>query len=1773
MQFTELLTTVNHLTTKEEVEICFKALRQDELIWKGVLDFTSDPISLEKLIEKGETMNTRSISLLSIDPLIDLTKYPKTSFTGEVLERLMFEYEAYIQSETAIHQFSQAAVLAAALIEKRKITAQWKNVVLEILSRMKITSSEKFEHFWKTVFAITSNLAEDKDEFFTDLLALQQPEIGLGIFVHSILCLPVNETEKADLLVNQLQHTGAQLQSNALRKLYESSNPGLVRSVATRLLERYSNINLDEQPSSNYWNNPSSSLQFALQCQSAADIAQFAGDTPTALAFTNKSLEILNAIGIISKIKMAGMNNDGIPAISKEQFSEKELAQPEIVSELVYGRIGNDSEVASNQKVYPVKVLHQSQEMIAAGNSELACQELDKVFTALTDDEVEEMLFNGSRFNPNWDAVEVLEILLESNANEKAARVANILLHRNPTNERINLAAVKAFEKSSNFASETKGWETLAVLNPYSVEIKRNLGKAYQKTGNIEDAYAVMNSLVSGEEQAEESDLLEFAEIALGLGKTEEVLRAAGKVLDQNAENSSALTFSGLAYFKKGEVDAAIKSLEKAIEIPGDDPRSWIVLSDIYAQNGDLDKSLNILKEGLAANPDQKSLEVAYAKGLMQIGSTADAYPLLRRLSDSVTDHEIDVLLIDAMKQLGIEDIGVVLDEIMKRYPDDIHVQAEYGKNLVDNGKLSEGLAVLKNIRSEISENSDWMTAYVEALLNNDASGFRFTQKIANKELNEAIGLIDKAIDNKPENTKAKILKGELLTKLHKFNEAISIFGQILETEKTLEEKWLARLNADLAKSAAAVGKYEIALASIEEAINIQPDWIGLQQEKTEILMLANELTQAETQLAHTLEVCPNSVENSIWAAQMLHKLGKTDEAEQILGSALEKSPKSLGLQVLAMELTGNQDRPDSSADQLEKLKTLIANSNDANEIIRAAAVLAKYGQDEDVITALRRAGELGSVDAWINLAGLYRSLEDQVRCLETLGRIEEMDPVVSLFKAEVEFHTGNIEKAYELISNSSNDPVDFDFEPVFLPGMWQEFLNSTNPKMFLWLTMDLQNSCSQDSLERANEWIKAYPNNGEAYIFGIEVALACGAKDAYDNFLNISQNEGTNRQSRQLDMLRIERDQDQQIFALSAEDSNGDVNCETGNDPVLITRVRSLVAEGQLSDAELKFTEFIADFSDLQRTSCIFRIGLLRNTIKAAMSVNRWKDAVDLFKQYGREFTSNDGMNLIFLETLVRAVEFFNSAQGLEVDTHLPWNALYVASLQEDINTLALNVRKDRIEKTQHWVLRGNLALNPDHENVRALALITPQADDVAAMMAGLRATDQVNIALQVARKFENAPCVLFELAQCLCEDETDKAVEVLQRSLEISPDQPLSLRMLSKLEEILGNRMEAAENLELAINLWPNEPRWHTKAADLLTELGNLDAPVDHLQAALEINPNNTDVLFKLGMAHIMRQDPESGLKCLNEMANKEPNRADVWEAIADAHQVAGNFNQALEAAEKASNADPFAVRPHLQAGKVYWNQGEIEKALNQVKLAISLDPEDADSYVFLARLLQEKEENGKALETLERASQCKTVTVRTLIEHATLLKKINGAAAARDLLATFSQKFPENPELLKLLAEAEEECGDLRKAEAAAKRALEMHPEETELHLFLGNIQEKNGNLDQAAHYFSQAIVHDPNEADAYIKLSQAFAKQREFGKAREVLEEGIRRAPEDIDLYMACANLLKDAKDYRAAEQMLRKASTIDPRNLAVHRQLGAVLALNLVHQSQEVSSHL
>ncbi|MEN4099337.1 MAG: hypothetical protein ROW52_05395, partial [Anaerolineaceae bacterium] len=78
-----------------------------------------------------------------------------------------------------------------------------------------------------------------------------------------------------------------------------------------------------------------------------------------------------------------------------------------------------------------------------------------------------------------------------------------------------------------------------------------------------------------------------------------------------------------------------------------------------------------------------------------------------------------------------------------------------------------------------------------------------------------------------------------------------------------------------------------------------------------------------------------------------------------------------------------------------------------------------------------------------------------------------------------------------------------------------------------------------------------------------------------------------------------------------------------------------------------------------------------------------------------------------------------------------------------------------------------------------------------------------------------------------------------------------------------------------------------------------------------------------------------------------------------------------------------------------------------------------------------------------------------------------------------------------------------------------------------------------------------------------------------------QQAIEIAPNDPRPYYQSALIMREGKDYVGAEAMLRKASKLAPNDVSIRRQLGAIIALNLVHtasanaagNSNEVKTYL
>jgi tetratricopeptide (TPR) repeat protein len=238
--------------------------------------------------------------------------------------------------------------------------------------------------------------------------------------------------------------------------------------------------------------------------------------------------------------------------------------------------------------------------------------------------------------------------------------------------------------------------------------------------------------------------------------------------------------------------------------------------------------------------------------------------------------------------------------------------------------------------------------------------------------------------------------------------------------------------------------------------------------------------------------------------------------------------------------------------------------------------------------------------------------------------------------------------------------------------------------------------------------------------------------------------------------------------------------------------------------------------------------------------------------------------------------------------------------------------------------------------------------------------------------------------------------------------------------------------------------------------------------------------------------------------------------------------------------------------------------------VQTVLESQPDNPEALYLLARSLEKLNRPDEALAALEKAMPLFENPFPLKFESVQLLRRSNGLEAALAEIQEMVVHYPRQPELFATLSEWLQEGGKEDHAVQAARLALQYDQGQlslehrARLNYLIGVQMQSAGQLDQAIHHLSEAVENSPDHVEAYLALGETYQERREHKQALKTYQKAINNTDADFRPYYHAGQVLKECKDYLAAEAMLRRAAQIAPDEVSVHRLLGAVVALNLVH---------
>ncbi|WP_299028749.1 tetratricopeptide repeat protein [uncultured Thermanaerothrix sp.] len=1326
---------------------------------------------------------------------------------------------------------------------------------------------------------------------------------------------------------------------------------------------------------------------------------------------------------------------------------------------------------------------------------------------------------------------------------------------------------------------------------PQSIPIRRKLARAYERLEAWEKALEEWRHL-TGDETLEDkiNDRMSLIYCAIQVGRFQEAFEECQRVLNDSPENGMAYAYLGVILLENGEMEEAVQALTQATLLCPTEAYPWVKLAEYYQRHGEVTKAIDTLRSASLVLPTSAEIHLALGKILLERGNLSEALPYLRRASDlTPNSYEANLLLIQTLLGLGYhEESQAVLMRAGAHWPDDPHLI--FLKACLQQRLGAEAHQVRETMRSLLDHGDvrpEWAWFYLKTLWNKDEDLLNLGAHALPEELEQAQALLRRLLVQQPDNQNAQLLMGCVLLARGQSEVALSIFQTLESDRKSLEYCKQAVLLGGIGMSALKQHQPEVALAALEEAIALCPEWPRLHMALAEVYASLNLKAAAQETANRLLDHFADDLEVVEWFVQFANQEQWIEEKIKGLEQATALVPQcgTYWLRLAdALAEGGEEERA------LEILTTLSSQPHlDATVVSMLSQRL--YARNNYLLAAHSLCRLKGEAEFW----NKERSL--QVALLSFLAGELETARAALLETLEMapDWLPARVVQAYWLTREGRASEAVAVLEAILQQRLDDPLFEDSDIKDW---THDLLQKGGIDFSRGAVHFLYArlklrLGDIETAYVHFVRAATLCPQALAYRGWAVLAA-QATLRFTEVRALIEVEPATFEAIQLGDAERNwralmmllAGELALEEGDLEGVYQRIeQSLAWRADFPRAIALKVRYLATLGRWREARALYeRLGPVIQAAllgvfeehevgmewgwlgEAALAVLDWERGLQLLQSNAERFSGMPIAHWRLARAWVVTQMACTWADVLGIQDHRPPEIPDVLKrFEEALAKLKDCSQEALVEQLRVW---GYGVFAPTYSNVRALVGLPLNSERAAALLVALVHLQNWPGAEKVAEQFMQDVWMQFYAATFLGTRAPEKGMMWALKALEELSDFPPLFVALARCARAASNLEVALEAMDRALNLWPSEWRWLEEAASLAMETENPSRAVDFLERLLQECPNHLAAHLNLARLYVDLNQGVLARGHLEQALLLAPENPEVVLQYLQTLWVLGEAQKVVEIAK--SYLDKFSDRSTLLkvAARAAIETGSWEYANTWTQTLIEKGEDDPESVLLRVAYLERREDKRKALAYLDRVIESRDENVALLGEKAHLISQLDGYAQALPIIQKVLTQDPENSAMLGLAAQAFWSLGDITQAEAMALKGLQNMPDQENLHMLMGQICSQKGQLDKALYHFGEALRLNPQNLEGYLAMAKVYQLRRESPKAFEIYQQALRIAPRDPRVYYEYGLALRDGKDYLAAESMLRRAAQLAPDNLAIKRQLGALVALNLVHQPQE-----
>ncbi|HVN56407.1 MAG TPA: tetratricopeptide repeat protein [Anaerolineaceae bacterium] len=1429
-----------------------------------------------------------------------------------------------------------------------------------------------------------------------------------------------------------------------------------------------------------------------------------------------------------------------------------------------------------------------------------------------------------------WSHPELaIKSLLDLSLTKESAAEIEEILKECPVDPLTLEILSRTYEQSGDMDRAVQAGQLAVLLQPQNPRLRKSFAGILESSAAWDQALKERATILELTPTATQPDLLAYANCAIqtGLGGLAEM--TCKGLLETNPEDGLAHAYLGLALQQKGEHDLAMEHFTQATLLSPEKALPWLSLARALEASGETYRAFETLRTAVLSSPQSAEIQYVLGEACLANGSPTEALPALRKAASlDPRSPQYSIRLGEILRELGhLSESKQILERARGYNPIHPDLAYEHSKTLEALGEKQAAIpALLVKLDTQPTSVEPYLT--FARLVSETRPGEKWSlthPKTKSRDFGDEMNAqtaLQKALELDPGNLEARVLLAENYESCAKYSAALQAFQELAD-HKDLESSMGYRVKLGLGRTALALDQKDIALAALQEAAAELPGDLSVQQSLAEACFSANLFQEALQAARNALQTAPQDQDNLAWFACLAFHLGAISEATLVLEQAIELNPLAFELCLGLIQIQIANNHPVPAQELLAQLEASLPQDPQINR--QAAYAWAALGDLSKASQAIIRSIQLSTIPTaslWFDLArlqGQYGDTETALNSIQEAINLDAAQPAYYCFQAEALIHLGReraalacLDQALQVGENadSSLDPSGDELAqqndlalprvstPAFKP------IRSDPASIHLQLSR-LYRSLGElpAALTHAEQALSLKPAFLEGVVNAAEIAFVLLEYDVMRKMLQTWTHPEELRSIPEVDrpfatrLLVMEAELDLEMGDLGAAETNIEKACEwSPKDPrVLAVKARICGLKGDLSGGEQVlelaigllngkkdgtdisasypfYPDTFVDRPSLNQTrpECFDSYPTL-TIAEAGFSLFQWDGSIALFDQAVRNAPMEPRTHLCLARAMARCAETERTCRDLHVLLHAPGEDKLSDSAYQTFEheIMAANRLSNSLEVAR-WHKRGQAAFHPNQQCARLLSELPANPEDSAALITVCRQVGDLQAAGEVARLYPESVEVLLQQALALKETNPAEGFFCARTLVGFQPNHPLHQACMAVLASEAHEESIAFEALQNALQIWPNEAGWHLLAADLSEDCGDFKQAASHLEKAYALEPDNPTYALRLGKAHLACKNFSKADEYLECVTRLSPNDVDGWLALAEAQRQAGDLAKAIASAEKAISIRPDQVRPLVISGEIALQDGQVDLAYQHAQTALRIDSSEGHALLLLIRCLVLQGHASDALTALDLALPSVGDPLPLQMERVSLVRQLRGPQATLESLKSLAEEYPTDPAVLALLAEELANAGQRESAEKAAQAALQAEPNQPYLHLLVGRLQRNAGQLDQAIYHLSEAVHQNPDEIEAYLELGKAYQDRRDHAQALNIYRQAIQVRPKDPRSYYQAGLALKESKDYPGSELMLRHAADLSPEDVNIRRQLGAIIAINLVHHTQEAS---